>query len=195
MQRTRTENLDMPRKLVLSMQLSLDGFVGTTDGSVDWIFPQFDEDFTRSQVEKLQGAGAHLMGRVLYESMSTHWPKSKEPFAPPMNQKPKIVFSKSLEKAKWGPVTIERGDLAEAIARLKGEDGGYLLAHGGASFARSLSRLGLVDEYRLVVHPVTLGDGLRIFDAPLKLRLTKLATFPSGAVELTYSRNERAASV
>ena len=178
----------MPRKLLLSMQLSLDGFVATTDGGVDWIFPQFDDAFTRAQVEMLEGAGVHVMGRQLYHDMAAHWPTSDEPFAPPMNDTPKVVFSKTLRDPEWRNTTVDAGDLASGIARLTREDGGYVLAHGGASLARSLSRLGLVDEYRFVVHPVVLGDGLPIFDTPHRLRLVKSQPFPSGAVELTYLR-------
>ena len=178
----------MPRKLLLSMQLSLDGFVGTADGAVDWIFPQFDDAFTRAQVEMLEGAAVHVMGRKLYHDMAAHWPTSDEPFAPPMNDKPKVVFSKTLTNPGWRHTTVDAGDLAAGIARLTREDGGYVLAHGGASFARSLSRLGLVDEYRFVVHPVVLGDGLPIFDVPLKLKLVKSRAFPSGAIEQTYVR-------
>ena len=81
-----------------------------------------------------------------------------------MNEIPKVVFSNSLASADWGETTIAAGDLAEAVTRLKQErSGGYLLAHGGARFARSLVETGLIDEYRLVVHPVVLGAGERLF--------------------------------
>ena len=176
----------MPRPLVLSMQQSLDGFVATQTGDVSWIMPQFDEHFTRSQVAMLGAAGLHLMGRKAYGEMAEHWMKSKEPFAPPMNDIPKLVFSKTLAGPKWKRTSVHAGDVATEIRRLKQEDGGYLLAHGGVSFARALSELGLVDEYRMVVHPVTLGAGMAVFPKNLKLRLVRTELFPKGAVALTY---------
>ena len=90
-----------------------------------------------------------------------HWPRASGPFAKPMNEIPKVVFSGSLASADWGQTTIVAGDLAEAIARLKQErSDGYLLAHGGARLARSLVDTGLIDEYRLLVHVVALAGGL-----------------------------------
>jgi dihydrofolate reductase len=176
------------RPLILKMETSLDGFAGRTDGDVEWIFRTFDDELTRMEVELLAGAGVHAMGRVTYEDMAAHWPTSDEPYAPPMNEIPKVVFSRTLARAEWGPVRIARGDLAEEVAALKAEDGGPILAHGGASFAQSLSRLGLVDEYRLNVHPDALGHGLPVFSDPAQLRLRGARTFPAGTVALHYER-------
>ena len=90
------------------------------------------------------------MGRVTYEQMASAWPTSSDDYAGPMNEIPKVVFSNSLTSADWGETTIAAGDLAEAVTRLKQErSDGYLLAHGGARFARSLVETGLIDEYRL----------------------------------------------
>jgi dihydrofolate reductase len=178
------------RPLILKMEISLDGFAGASDGGLDWIFRTFDDELTRMEVELLGRAGVHAMGRVAYGDMAAHWPTSDEPFAPPMNDIPKVVFSRTLEDAPWGPVRIARGDLADEIAALKREPGGPILAHGGARFAQSLSRLGLVDEYRLTVHPDVLGSGLPVFCDPAQLRLRGARTFPAGAVVLHYERVE-----
>ena len=174
------------RRLVLKMEISIDGFAGARDGYVRWIDPSYDAGLTAYEVGLLAGAGAHLMGRQAYLDMSAHWPASEEPFAAPMNETPKVVFSRTLTEAPWGPVAVVSGDLAEEVARLKAEGDGYLLAHGGAGLARSLSRLGLVDAYRLNVHPVVLGDGLPMFDAPARMTLVESRAFPSGAVAQTY---------
>jgi dihydrofolate reductase len=100
-----------------------------------------------------------------------------------MNEIPKVVFSNSLTSADWGETTIATGDLAEAITRLKQErSDGYLLAHGGTRFARSLVQSGLIDEYRLVIHPVVLGAGERIFTAPLNVEPMSTIAFSGGAV-------------
>ena len=174
------------RKVVLKMHVSLDGFVGAPDGSVDFMIDHRDDELEEWEVEFLWTAGVHAMGRNLYGDMARFWPTSDEPYAPPMNEIPKVVFSRSLEEAEWGPTRIDRRPLAEAIAALKEEPGEDVLVHGGAGLARSLNRAGLIDTYHLVVHPVALGEGLPIFDTHVPLRLTEARTFPKGAVLHTY---------
>ena len=108
----------------------------------------------------MSNADAHLVGAATYAGWAGYWPAASGPFAKPMNEIPKVVFSDSLASAGWGETTIAAGDLAEAVTRLKQErSGGYLLAHGGARLARSLVETGLIDEYRLMIHPVVLGAG------------------------------------
>jgi dihydrofolate reductase len=176
------------RKLVLKMEVSLDGFVGTPDGDVEWIFGSFDDEFRDYEVDLLWQAGVHIMGRVTYGDMTAHWPTSQEPFAPPMNEIPKVVFSRTLEEANWPDSSIASGDLAEEVARLKEQPGKNILAHGGAGFAQALSRAGVVDEYRLHVHPVVLGSGLPLFADHVDLKLVSARSFPAGTVALTYAR-------
>jgi dihydrofolate reductase len=115
-----------------------------------------------------------------------HWPTSTEPFAKPMNETPKAVFSTTLQEATWPETTIYR-DIEAGIAELKAQDGGPLVAYGGARFVQELTRLGLIDEYRLNLHPVALHDGYKPFGAELKLKLVEARTFPSGTVALTYA--------
>lgn len=184
----------MPRDLVLKIHTSIDGFVGRKDGDVDWVFTHFDDEMGAWEVALLEGAGVHAMGRNLYHDMAGYWPTSAEPFAPPMNDKPKVVFSNTLRDPEWGGTTVMGGDIGENARRLKAEDGGYVLLHGGASTARSLSRLGLIDEYVLIVHPVALGEGLSIFDAFTDLTLVSTRTFPKGAVAMTYAPPHRVAA-
>jgi dihydrofolate reductase len=110
------------------------------------------------------------------------------PFAKPMNEIPKVVFSDSLESADWAETTIASGDLTEAVTRLKQEQtNGYLLALGGARFARSLVETNLIDEYRLVVHPVVLGAGERLFTAPLTIEPISTTAFSGGAVAHVFT--------
>src|SRR5262245_17093515 len=156
--------------LVLKMSVSLDGYVAPSDGSTDWIAAGSSDDALSWTVETVSNAGAHLMGAATYAVMADYWPSDSGPFAKPMNEIPKVVFSNSLASADWDETTIAAGDLAEAITRLKQErSDGYLLAHGGARFARSLVETGLIDEYRLLIHPTVLGAGERIFLAPLSI--------------------------
>ena len=106
-----------------------------------------------------------------------------------MNDIPKVVFSQTLERAEWEESRIARGDLGEEIATLKREPGKDMLAWGGAAFAQSLSRLGLVDEYRLILQPVVLGQGLPLFKdltSPLQLELIYAQTYPTGAALHVY---------
>jgi dihydrofolate reductase len=177
------------RKLIVQMQISIDGFVCGPKGELDWIFPDVDEGYTKWTLDKVWQAGAHLMGRVSYGDMAAHWPTSSEPFAAPMNQIPKIVFSHTLKEARWRETRIIAGDLGEEIGRLKAEPGKDLLAHGGARFIQALVRAGVVDEYRLVAHPIALGKGLSIFSElarPIRLELAEAITFNSGAVAKVY---------
>ena len=92
-------------------------------GELDWIFPDVDEGYTKWTVEKVWQAGAHVMGRATYGDMASHWPTSTEPFAAPMNEIPKIVFSNSLKEARWAETRIVAGDLRAGIGRLKEESG------------------------------------------------------------------------
>ena len=129
------------------------------------------------------------MGRNTYEEMAEFWPVSDHPIAAPMNEIPKVVFSQSLESPAWPTARIARGDTAAEIARLKNEPGGEILAHGGTQFARSLIRLGLVDEYRLWVLPAAVGQGAALFGdlaSPVTLWLRASTAFPSGILELAY---------
>ncbi|MGD0523765.1 MAG: dihydrofolate reductase family protein [Polyangiaceae bacterium] len=192
------------RNLILKMNVTLDGFVGGPKGEIDWLFRNTGDDAKAWIVDTLRRAGAHLMGSRTYADMAAYWPSSTDVIAAPMNEIPKVVFSRTgkaattraLEDAShaapvenagasWGQPRIASGDLAEEIARLKQEPGKDLVAHGGAGFARSLVASGLIDEYQLVVHPVALGRGLSLFsDLPRPLPLTSVSTtrFSGGAL-------------
>ena len=174
--------------LVLKMSVSLDGYVAPLDGSTDWIAAGGSDDALRWSVETVSNAGAHLMGAATYAAMAAHWPGASGPFAKPMNEIPKVVFSDSLASADWGETAIAAGGLAEAVTRLKRErSDGYLLAHGGARFVRSLVETGSIDEYRLLIHPAVLGAGERIFLAPLTIEPMSTTVFSGGAVAHVFA--------
>ena len=208
----------MSRKLVLKMSVSVDGFVCGPNGEIDWIFKTSSEESTKWIVDMLHEAGAHLMGSRTYHDMAAFWPYSDLPFAPPMNDIPKVIFSRqglkggkttqALADAKadrggtpsgvtptaatlrsWAEPMVASGDLAEEIRKLKVQPGKFLLAHGGAQFARSLVATSLIDEYRLVIHPVVLGGGQALFSGlqrPMDLRLANLTRFGSGVLAAVY---------
>jgi len=210
------------RKLVLKMSVSVDGFVGGPNGEIDWIFRTSSNDSRQWVVDTIRGAGAHMMGSRTYYDMAAFWPFSDTPFAAPMNDIPKIIFSReglkdvtqvhrttqALADAKadrkgeqpgvtptaavllsWAEPSVARGDLVEEVLRLKAQPGNFLLAHGGARFAQSLVASGLIDEYRLIIHPVVLGQGQPLFRAlhsPVDLRLISSTSFSSGVVATVY---------
>ena len=185
------------RKLSLQQLVSLDGYIleEGTDFWRWWEAQPNDDELDEFFVATLRRAATHIMGRVTYEAMAAHWPNSSAPVAPVMNDIPKVVFSKTLQSADWPETRIARGDTAEEIARLKAEPGGEIVAHGGARFVQSLTRLGVVDEYRLYVYPVAVGSGSSVFAAVEGLQPLRLASntaFPSGAVELVYERTNAA---
>ena len=177
------------RRLILQTSMSIDGYVAALDRSHPWNDGGGGDDAVKRWIlDSVRGAGAHLMGRVTYEEMASVWPTSTSDYAGPMNEIPKVVFSNSLTSADWGDATIATGDLTEAVTRLKQErSDGYLLALGGTRFARSLVETGLIDEYRLVVHPVVLGAGERLFTAPLTIEPISTTAFSGGAVAHVFA--------
>jgi dihydrofolate reductase len=181
------------RRVVLQMGVTLDGYVTGPGGEGDWGLPPEHPDVRAWKVASLRQAGTHIMGRVTYEQMAEHWPTATGDYAAFMNDLPKVVFSKKLPTAEWAGSRIARGDLAEEIAALKSEPGGEIMAHGGAAFVQALSRFGLIDEYRLVILPVALGNGLPLFKdlaRPLRVDLVEARSFLMGRLSTFASRSE-----
>jgi dihydrofolate reductase len=207
------------RELILKMSISVDGFVAGPDGGIQWIFDTRDGKAAQWVVNTIWDASLHVMGSRTFHDMAAYWPTSKDVFAPPMNQIPKAVFSRqgssilsgsntttALSDARanagsrqggvlqpgaesWTQAYVATGELSEEIAKLKAQPGKPMVAHGGASFARSLVASGLVDRYVLLVHPVVLGKGMPLFaglSAPRMLTLVSSTTFPRGTVAQIY---------
>jgi len=177
------------RTVVLQMGVTLDGFVHGAKGYEDWGLPAEEDDVVEWKATSLREAGSHIMGRTSYEDMASVWPQSTGVYADLMNEIPKVVFSKTLARADWPESRIASGELADDIDKLKREPGGVIFAHGGATFIGSLIRENLIEEYRLVIHPVVIGHGTSLFGAlrePLRLDLVDARTFPSGTAIHTY---------
>ncbi|MFL5745045.1 MAG: dihydrofolate reductase family protein [Niastella sp.] len=189
------------RKLHMKMSMSIDGFVAGPNGEKDWLFKTGDAQSKAWAAEQTWDAGLIIMGRKSFEVMAPYWPTSTDPFAAPMNEIPKAVFTKkgfkgfdpgnspSPAATSWANARVFDGDLAGEIRKLKAEQGKPITAIGGAGFMRSLIATGLVDEFRLVIHPVVLGAGLPIFDGlamPLYLKLVDTKVFPGGTIVHTY---------
>jgi dihydrofolate reductase len=181
------------RKVIVEMSTSVDGFVAPLEGAPDHRSAREDPALKQLKLDWLRETGTHAMGRVTYQQMAEHWPYSSDAYAAPMNDLPKVVFSKTLQAASWSNSRVARGDLAEEISALRQASGGDIVAWGGASFVQALSQADLVDEYRLVVNPVALGNGLPLFkdlSAPIRLRLVEATTYATGAILHIY-RPER----
>jgi dihydrofolate reductase len=184
------------RKIILMMSVSIDGFIAGPNGELDWHL--VDDELHGHFNEVLAGMGAFLSGRTVYELMADFWPTADSDPAstPPMvefagiwRDTPKIVYSRTLERADWN-TTVVREIVPEEVRRLAAEPGDDL-SLGGAEVAAEFLRHDLVDEYRLYVHPVVIGDGKRLFPAlanRIPLRLAQTRTFGNGVVLLHYVR-------
>jgi dihydrofolate reductase len=188
------------RKLILMMSVSLDGFIEGPNRELDW---QLVDDELHSHFNhELSTMGTFLDGRVTYELMAGFWPtadadpSSTGPmveFARIWRDMPKIVFSRTLERADWN-TTIARDVVVGDVIELKAQPGGDLVL-GGADLAAAFIRLDLIDEYRLYVHPVLIGSGKPLFptsDTAMNLALAETRTFESGVVLLRYERPQPA---
>jgi dihydrofolate reductase len=182
-------------KLIYLMNVSLDGYVETPDHSLDWTL--VDEELHTWFNEQTRAIDASLYGRRLYEVMAAYWPTAEadpsatdamQEYARIWNPMPKVVFSSTLATVDWNSRLVS-GDVGEELARLRAEFDGDL-GVGGPTLAAEFIRRGLVDEYRLVVHPVVLGSGTPFFpklESPIPLRLTETRTFSSGVIYLGYA--------
>jgi dihydrofolate reductase len=158
-------------KLVVTEFITLDGIIedpggaeGTPQGG--WSFRHPAPEGQQFKGEELEHADAQLLGRVTYEGFAAAWPAMEESggeFAKKMNAMPKFVVSATLTEPAWANTTVISGDLAAEVARIKERYQGDILVAGSATLVQALAGLGLVDEYRLMVHPVVLGRGKRLF--------------------------------
>lgn len=178
------------RDVVLYMSMSLDGFVGSDREHPGMAVPEGAE-LKQWKLDRVSKAGAHLMGRITYQEMSSFWPQSDDPYAEPMNDIPKVVFSKTLNDAAatWQVTRVARGDLTAEIAAIKAEPGPDVIVWGGGRLAGALAAADLIDEYRLLVQPLVLGRGQALFSQlPESRHLAPVETtpFPSGIIVQAY---------
>ncbi|MEO7119283.1 MAG: dihydrofolate reductase family protein [Candidatus Limnocylindrales bacterium] len=181
-------------RLIYALSVSLDGFVETPRKSLDWV--QVDEELHAAFNDEARSLSAFLYGRRMYELMSDYWPTAAlDPSAKPVEldfaeiwrDKPKVVFSSSLERVDWNSRLV-RDDAGAEVARLKAQPG-FDMDVSGPTLAASLARLGLIDEYHVFVHPVILGAGtpfLPPLEDRIRLRLLSTQRFDSGVICLRY---------
>ena len=177
----------MPRKVVASTYVTLDGYI---EEPAKWSFQFWSQEAADSKARELVASDALLLGRLTYEGFAGYWPtmEGTRDFGAKMNAMPKYVASHTLQTATWNATIIE-GDVAEAVRRLKQDDGGDLLIEGSGQLIDYLTSHDLIDEYRLMVVPILLGDGTkRLFKGVPRRTQTLVGTltFPTGVVVLTY---------
>jgi dihydrofolate reductase len=183
------------RKLIVFNNVSLDGYFTSANGDFSWAHRgPADVEFNAFVAENAGGDGTLLFGRITYELMAGYWPtpaaaQNEPAVAEGMNRMPKVVVSKSLDKASWNNTKVLKGKLASEIRTLKQEPGEGIVILGSGSIVSQLAPEGLIDEYQLVLQPVVLGGGRTMFNdmrENLNLKLTKTRAFKSGKVYLCY---------
>ena len=191
------------RPLVVTTFVTLDGVMQAPGGAGEdpsgrfshegWLVPHFDDALGEQISQWFTGAQDFLLGRTTYEIFYASWPKmiSDDPVSQGLNFKKKYVASRTLTSVEWDTAELLQGDVGDAVRKLKAQDGGELQVHGSAGLIQTLLKEDLVDELRLVVFPVVLGEGKRLFGdgaIPRTWRLTAQATSSTGALMLSYQR-------
>ena len=178
------------RKVVAGLFISLDGVTESPD---QWQFDHFDEDMMAAMGSHIASEDTLLLGRVTYQEWASYWPTSTdEPYASHINSAPKYVVSTTLDKVEWGKwdnATLIRGNLAEEITRLKQQPGKNIGVAGSPTLVRSLLQDDLLDELTLMIHPVVVGRGKRLFkdgDALKRLKLVYSKPTRTGVLIVTY---------
>lgn len=177
------------RKVTAGLFVSLDGVVESPE---KWHFPYFNDEMGEAVGAAISSSDAMLLGRVTYQEFAAYWPgvsSEDEPFATHMNKTPKYVVSKTLDKAEWNNSTLISGNVAEEITKLKQQPGKNIGITGSATLVQSLLQDDLLDELGLMIHPVVVGSGKRLFQeggGPKGLKLVDSMTFSTGVVSLTY---------
>jgi dihydrofolate reductase len=189
-------------KVVVSEFVSLDGVMEDPGGAEEfehggWVF-RFDRgpEGDKFKLDEVMDADALLLGRVTYEGFAEAWPSRTDEagFADKMNNMPKFVVSTTLDEAEWNNSTLIRDNVADEVSRLREQPGGNLLIAGSRQLVHTLIRHDLVDEYRLMVFPIVLGSGKRLFPEgtdTTTLRLLDSKSVGSGVLVLTYERAEK----
>ncbi|MGQ4599126.1 dihydrofolate reductase family protein [Nocardia sp. R6R-6] len=186
------------RKITAGLFIALDGVI---EDPQDWHFPYFDDDMGAAVDAQLGAADTLLLGRKTYDSFAGAWPEREAaggpdaPFAKKLGDARKIVVSHQDLDFTWRNSEVLQGDLVEAVTGLKNEPGGDIAMSGSVSVVRQLLDAGLLDELHLLVHPIAVGKGERLFEdgAPtIALRLLSSQTFATGVLHLVYTRAEAA---
>ena len=172
------------RKIVVTEFMSLDGVIENPG----WTFPYWNDEIAAFKGEETSSSDTLLLGRVTYEGFAAAWPQSPDPGAEYFNNVRKYVVSTTLDSAEWNNSVQIKDNVAEEITKIKQQDGQAITVHGSAKLALWLMQQGLVDRLHLLVYPVVLGQGQRLFPEgiPGTLKLAESKTFSTGVVALVY---------
>jgi dihydrofolate reductase len=186
------------RNIIVSMRVTLDGFIAGLQGEMDWMEEFFDKTLANYESELQKTVDTTLFGRVTYQGFESYWPKvALDPSSPQglaeyahqLNAMRKLVFSKTLSRAEWNNSVLVHEIVPEEITKMKQEPGRDMVIYGSISIVQALTNLGLIDRYQLLVYPILLGSGKPLFQDILhtvKLSLVSTKTHPSGVMELSY---------
>lgn len=172
------------RKLVVTEFVSLDGIMEAPA----WTFPYWNDEIANFKGEESEASDALLLGRVTYQGFAAAWPQSKDEGAAYFNNVRKYVVSTTLDKVEWNNSILIKDNIVEEIAKLKQQEGKDITVHGSATLVQTLTQHDLVDSYRLLVYPLVVGKGIRLFQegTTAKLNLVKTQSFSSGVAALVY---------
>jgi dihydrofolate reductase len=181
------------RKLVVFNHVTLDGYFVDMNGDMSWAHKN-DAEWKTFAEGNAKGDGPLLFGRITYELMASYWPtplasKNDPVLAERMNNLPKVVFSRTLDKASWNNTKLVKGDMAAEIRKMKKEPGEGMAILGSGSIVSQLAQEGLIDQYQIVVNPIVLGKGRTMFGSikrKLTLKLASMRAFGNGNVFLCY---------
>ena len=181
------------RRLAAFESVSLDGFFTDAKGDMSWAHKQ-DPEWNEFAGSNAKGGGALVFGRVTYEMMAGYWPtpaarQANAAVAEGMNAMPKVVFSRTLDRASWSNTTVVKGDPAAEMRKMKGEPGPDMVVLGSGTIVSQLAAAGLIDEMQIVVVPVILGKGRTLFegvDRRIGLERVRSRDFGNGNVVLWY---------
>lgn len=181
------------RKVIVSEFLTLDGVMESPE---KWQSPYLSDDAVETIQAQILAYGAMLLGRVTYEEFAAYWPfqtNNEFGIADKLNSMPKFVVTSTLEKVEWNNSTLIKENMVEEITKLKQQPGGNIQITGSATLIQSLMQADLIDEYRLMVHPVVVGSGKRLFrdGSNTTLKLVETQTFSSGVVLLCYQPDKK----
>jgi dihydrofolate reductase len=176
------------RKIVAGLFVSLDGVVEAPE---TWHFPYFNDEMGDAVASQMAAADTMLLGRRTYEEFAAYWADkgSDVELADQINSTPKLVASTTLERVDWQNSTLIKGNVGDALREMRQEPGGNISITGSATLVRSLLRDGILDELRLLVHPIVVGSGKRLFENGgdrVPLKLVDSQTFSTGVLYLTY---------
>lgn len=184
------------RKLIVFNSVSCDGYFTDANGDMRWAYnPNRDEEWNAYVANNAKGGGTLVFGRITFEMMASYWPTPQASQNDPvvaqgMNNSPKVVFSRTLDKVSWSNTTLLKGDPAAEIRRMKNESGTGMAILGSGTIVSQLAQANLIDEYQFVVTPVLLGKGRTMFEGmkdKLRLQLVSSRTFHNGNVLLLYT--------